>query len=54
VERRGGRVLSAVSGKVNYVVAGDNPGSKLARAEKLGVPVLTEEEFLALTRREAK
>jgi DNA ligase (NAD+) len=54
VERRGGRVLSAVSGKVSYVVAGDNPGSKLARAEKLGVSVLTEEAFLALTRGEAK
>jgi DNA ligase (NAD+) len=54
VERLGGRVLSTVNGKVSYLVAGDKPGSKLSRAEKLGVPVLTEDDFLSLAKGEVK
>ncbi len=41
----GGQVSSSVSAKTNFVVAGENAGSKLDNAEKLGVKVLTEEEF---------
>lgn len=43
----GGRVVASVSKKTDFVVAGENAGSKLEKAAKLGVPVLTFEEFVA-------
>lgn len=43
----GGRVVASVSKKTDFVVAGENAGSKLEKAEKLGVPVLNFDEFLA-------
>ena len=44
----GGKSASSVSKKTDYVVVGDSPGSKLAKAEELGVPVLNESQFKTL------
>lgn len=45
IEERGGRVSGSVSKKTDFVVAGSDAGSKLTKAESLGVKVLTEDEF---------
>ena len=48
IEARGGKVSGSVSKKTSYVVAGENAGSKLRKANELAIPVLTEEEFAAM------
>jgi DNA ligase (NAD+) len=48
IEREGGKASGSVSAKTSYLVAGEAVGSKLDKAKSLNVPVLTEDEFLAM------
>ena len=48
IEQRGGRAANSVSKKTDFLIAGEAAGSKLEKAQSLGVPVLTEAEFDAL------
>jgi DNA ligase (NAD+) len=48
ITERGGKAASSVSKKTDYVVVGDSPGSKAAKADELGVPIIDEAAFIAL------
>ena len=48
IEQNGGKVASSVSKKTNYLLAGEAAGSKLKKANELGIPVLTEKEFMEM------
>ena len=51
IKQAGGRVTSSVSKNTDYVVAGTDPGSKLDKAKKLGVAVISEQEFIKLVKK---
>jgi DNA ligase (NAD+) len=48
VKMLGGTIAKTVSAKLDFVLVGDSPGSKLAKAEELGIKILNEDEFVAL------
>ena len=48
IESHGGKVSNSVSKKTSYVIAGEDAGSKFTKAESLGIPILTEQEFLKM------
>lgn len=53
IEQHGGKVVSSISGKTSYVVAGDNMGpEKRKKAEKLNVPIISEEKYLAMVEKQ--
>jgi DNA ligase (NAD+) len=45
VQNQGGKVLAAVSKSLDYLVVGENPGSKLPRAKQLGITILNQKDF---------
>ena len=46
IEERGGKCSGSVSSKTTYVLAGEEAGSKLTKAQKLGVKIISEEDFM--------
>jgi DNA ligase (NAD+) len=48
IEENGGKISNSVSKKTNYVIVGDEAGSKLTKANELGIKVLSIEEFLKI------
>lgn len=48
IESLGATAANSVTRKTDYLICGDKPGSKLAKARELGIPVLMEQEFLKM------
>ncbi len=51
IQRLGGRTIGSVSSKTDYLIAGDRTGSKLQAAQKLGIKILSEKEFLEMIKK---
>jgi DNA ligase (NAD+) len=51
IKERGGKVTGAVSRETDFVVVGEDPGSKYEKAKALNVPILSEEDFISLLKR---
>ena len=54
IRQHGGKVTGSVSKKTNYVIAGENAGSKLTKAQELGIAVISEEDVLSMLENEKK
>jgi len=54
IEKLGGKVSGSVSKKTSYLILGDKPGSKLTKAQALGIPVIEEDEFLRMINTEGE
>jgi DNA ligase (NAD+) len=52
IERHGGKVTGNVSGKTSYLLAGDSPGSKLEKAQSLGIQVIDEDALRQILKSE--
>ena len=50
IENNGGKLLSSVSAKLSYLVVGDDPGSKVEKAQSLGVTMISWDELVAMTK----
>jgi DNA ligase (NAD+) len=48
IEEKGGKVSSSISKKTDFLLAGEKAGSKLKKAQELGVAILSQDEFLNL------
>ncbi len=48
IENAGGKVTGSISAKTDYVLAGENPGSKLHKAEQLNIEIIDKEKLLIL------
>ena len=48
IKKNGGKMTGSVSSKTSYVLAGADPGSKLTKANSLGVPVITEDDLIEM------
>jgi DNA ligase (NAD+) len=53
IEEKKGRVSNSISSKTDYLVLGESPGSKFSKANKLGVHILYEKEFLDILNKES-